>query len=125
MIQKMFTVLVSKSIDRDNLPVETLDDDENNDDDIIMNSKETIANGNQEKPKQCSKPRIIRSVWFNVKSQPEKHFRELIMLFTPWRNEETDLLANCSSYDERFLLYPMLIHSLQVMTYNIAEIYIN
>ena len=45
----------SKSVDRDNLPVETLDDDENNDDDI-MNSKETIANGNQEKPKQCSKP---------------------------------------------------------------------
>ena len=69
-----------------------------------MNSKETIANGNQEEPKQCSKPRIIRSVWFNVKSQPEKHFRELIMLFTPWRNEETALLANCSSYHERFLL---------------------
>ena len=69
-----------------------------------MDSKETIQNGKQEKPKQCSKPRIIRSVWFNVKSQPEKHYRELIMLFTPWRNEETDLLANSSSYQERFLL---------------------
>ena len=84
--------------------METLDDDENNDDDIIMNSDETIPNGNHAKPKQYIKPRIIRSVWFNVKSQPEKHYRELIMLFTPWRNEETDLLANCSSYHERFLL---------------------
>ena len=26
------------------------------------------------------------------------------MLFTPWRNEETDLLANCSSYHEHFVL---------------------
>ena len=26
------------------------------------------------------------------------------MLFTPWRNEETDLLANSSSYKARFLL---------------------
>ena len=94
----------SKNIDRDNLPLETLDDDENNDDEIITNTKETTPNENHEKPKQCSKPRIIRSVWFNVKSQPEEHFRELIMLFTPWRNEETDLMANCSSYHEHFSL---------------------
>ena len=26
------------------------------------------------------------------------------MLFTPWRNEETDLLSNVSSYSERYLL---------------------
>ena len=26
------------------------------------------------------------------------------MLFIPWRNEETDLLAYCSSYQARFLL---------------------
>lgn len=67
-----------------NLPLETLDDDENNDDHNIINSEEKIPNGNHEKPKQCTKPQKIRSVWFNVKSQPEKHHRELIMLFTPW-----------------------------------------
>ncbi len=33
----------------------------------------------------------------------EKHYRELVMLFTSWRNETTDLLKNCSSYQERYL----------------------
>ena len=31
------------------------------------------------------------------------------MLFTPWRNEQTDLLADCSSYEARFLLAKDLI----------------
>ena len=39
----------------------------------------------------------------------QKHFCELIMLFTPGRNEQTDLLANCSSYQARFLLAKDLI----------------
>ena len=36
----------------------------------------------------------------------EKHFREPIMLFTPWRNEETDLpvIDKCSSYEECFYI---------------------
>ena len=50
------------------------------------------------------KPRIIRSAWFNVDSHPEKHYRERIMLFTAWRNEETDLIGNISSYQEQYLL---------------------
>ena len=50
------------------------------------------------------KPRIIRSVWFNVDTHPEKHYRELIMLFTSWRNEETDLIGNSSSYQEQYFL---------------------
>ena len=31
------------------------------------------------------------------------------MLFTPWRNDETDLLAYCSSYQACFLLAKDLI----------------
>ena len=34
----------------------------------------------------------------------EKHYRELIMLFTSWWNEETDLIGNCSSHEEYFLI---------------------
>ena len=56
------------------------------------------------KTKKRSIARVIRSVWFNKEKDPEKHYRELIMLFTPWRNEEIDLLANSSSYKARFLL---------------------
>ena len=33
----------------------------------------------------------------------EKHYRELIMLFTTWRNEDTNLLAHFSFFQERFL----------------------
>ena len=50
-----------------------------------------------------TKARIIRSVWFNKEAEPEKHYRELLMLFTSWRNEETDLIGMFSSYQERFM----------------------
>lgn len=88
--------------DADNLPLETANDDENDDE---LSDENTIS----KKHKKRSKARIIRSVWFNREKDPEKHFRELIMLFTPWRNEQTDLLADCSSYQARFLLAKDLI----------------
>ena len=66
--------------------------------------KEVTNIGKQVKPKKRLKPRIIRSVWFNVESHPEKHYRELIMLFPSRRNEETDLIGNSSSYQEQYLL---------------------
>ena len=93
----------SKDIDTDNLPLEAADDEEN-DDELPDCANEAMQNIKQSKPKQHLKPRIIRSVRFNVKSHPEKHYHELIMLFTSWRNEETDLIGNSPSYQERFLL---------------------
>ena len=87
---------IKKSVikDADNLPLETADSDENDDDLFDCNAI------NSEKR---SKARIIRSVWYNREKNPEKHYRELIMLITSWRNEDTDLLANFSFYQERFL----------------------
>ena len=90
--------------DADKLPVETTNDDENDD---VLCDENAIAD---KKNKKRSKSRIIRSVWFNKEKDPEKHYRELIMLFTPWRNEETDLLANCSSYQARFFLVKDIIN---------------
>ena len=66
--QKSFTKK-SKSVDVDNLPLET--DDEINDDELLDCAKETLQIQKQGKPKKRFKPRIIRSVWFNVKSQPD------------------------------------------------------
>lgn len=40
----------------------------------------------------------------NVKSHPEKHYCELLMLITSWRNEENDLIGNSPSYQEHQLL---------------------
>ena len=56
------------------------------------------------KTKRRTKARKIRSVWFNKEAESEKHYRELLMLFTPWRNEETDLIGMCSSYQDRYML---------------------
>ena len=110
----------SKSTDLDNLPLETIDDDENNDDELFDCAKESTQVGKPGNPKQHLKPRIIRSVWFNVKSQSEKHYRELIMLFTSWRNEETDLMGNSSSYQEYYLLLKEQIDK-QMMQYAVCS----
>ena len=61
----------SRATDIDNLPLETLDYDENNDDELVECVKEVTNTGKQIKPKKCLKPRIIRSVWFNVESHPK------------------------------------------------------
>ena len=85
-------------IDLDNLPTESLVDDGTNNDlcDNNMTDKLKTKNG----IKKRSNSRVIRSVWFNREAQPEKHYRELLMLFTAWRNEETD---SCSSFQEHHL----------------------
>lgn len=41
-------------------------------------------------------------MWFNKEVEPEKHYRELIMLFTAWRNEDKDLIGNFSSYQQYY-----------------------
>ena len=97
----------SNELDSDNLPVET--SLTNNDDDYES------ANKLPSKLKKRTKARIIRSCWFNKEKEPEKHYRELIMLFTPWRNEETDIIKEtdiigvCSSYKERYMLLSNVI----------------
>ena len=96
------TSLLSKKADIDKLPVET--EDENNDDDLLdnENSLTSISQSPKNTIKKRSQARIIRSVWFNKEAQPEKHYRELIMLFTPWRNEQTDLMGSFS-FEEHYI----------------------
>ena len=87
----------TNELDTDGLPLETFINDGHNDDDDGV-SKKTCS-----KTKKRTKARVIRSVWFNKEVLPEKHCRELIMLFTPWRNEETDLLGMFSSYKDHYM----------------------
>ena len=49
-----------------------------------------------------TKPKIIRYVKYNQKVDPENYFREQLMLFYPWRKEETDLLNGHDTYDDHF-----------------------
>ena len=48
------------------------------------------------------KPRIIRSVRFNKNKDPENYCREQIMLYTAWRNENTDLLKDFETHQDRY-----------------------
>ena len=45
----------------------------------------------------------LELAWFNKDAEPEKHYCELIMLFTPWQNEQTDLTGSFSSYQEHYI----------------------
>ena len=85
-------------IDLDNLPMESLINDETNDDDFYDNLTE-IKSG----IKKRTRSRVIRCVWFNREAQPEKHYCELLMLFIPWRNEETDLISHYTSFQQHYL----------------------
>ena len=49
-----------------------------------------------------TKPKIIRSVRFHKSKDPENHYREQLMLYSAWRNENTDLLGGCETYQQRF-----------------------
>ena len=89
----------NEKTDFDDLPIEN--EDELNDDEIFNDTSDVIPTISKSIKKR-SQARIIRSVWFNREGQSEKHFRELLMLFTPWRNEVTDLLKNYSSYQEHY-----------------------
>lgn len=81
--------------------------DEINEDDISNGKKDDIfqeeypmKNGFILKRKNTSK--IIRHVRYNKDQDPENYFREQLMLFYPWRNEELELIGELSSFEANF-----------------------
>ena len=50
------------------------------------------------------KTQVLRWVNFNIETDTEKHYQELLMLFIPWRNEEKDLLNVAQTFEERYLV---------------------
>ena len=46
--------------------------------------------------------KIIRSVRFNKEKDPENYYREQLMLYTPFGNEQTDLIKDCETYQHRY-----------------------
>ena len=51
---------------------------------------------------QRKRPKIIRTCRFNKQTDKEKHYRELLMLYTHWRNEE-ELIGDCITFEDRYL----------------------
>ena len=57
---------------------------------------------NGTKYKHRKVPRVIRYVRYNLKKDPENHYREQLMLFMPWRNEQKDLLGPFETYTAHY-----------------------
>ena len=49
-----------------------------------------------------TKSKVLRSVRYDRKKDPENHFRERLMLYVPWRNEHKDLLCGSKTYEENY-----------------------
>ena len=49
-----------------------------------------------------NKPKIIRYIHFSEKVHSENYYREQLMLFLPWRNEEKDLLNGFKTFKDHF-----------------------
>ena len=89
--------------DVDGLLLETKDEDNFEDD--VESSLKSLANGEAQKGiTRRAKARIIRSVWFDKDVDSEKHYRELLFLFTPWRNEARDI-DSFQPYEERCRMF--------------------
>lgn len=90
---------------RDFIPETNFDD---NTDDPCINVSEPDYESHEYKLRggmrlvKRKKPRIIRSVRYHKGKDPENQFREQLMLYTPWRNEKTDLIKNYTTYQEQF-----------------------
>ena len=49
-----------------------------------------------------NKPKIIRYVHYSEKVDPNNYYREQLMLFHSWRNEEEDLLGGYETYQDHY-----------------------
>lgn len=96
--------LLQRSVDQNFLqePSQLNNEDENDDDDddsqvIVSNTQST----NTSTYKRRKQRHILRSVHFNPETDPEKYYRELIMLYYPWR-DENKLKDERESFADRY-----------------------
>ena len=71
--------------------------DENSEDEEMVENGNTASDlihiaKNETKYKYRKVPKVIRYVRYNQTKDPENYYREQLMLFMPWRNEQKDLL---------------------------------
>ena len=75
---------------------DSFDDNNSQSSDLLFEAK----NGTKYKKRKV--PRIIRYVRYNRKRDPENYFREQLMLFVPWRNEQKDLIGSFGTYEAQY-----------------------
>ena len=92
---------INESLNENCIPLERLDSEKTDPQENQPGSTYTLYGGLTVKKRAHAK--IIRYVRYNKTSDPENHYRELLMLFFPWRNEKK-IIGNCHKYHEKFKL---------------------
>ena len=88
---------------------DSISDENSSDENENSEDEETVENGkivsdlihiakNGTKYKYRKVPKVIRYVRYNQTKDPENYYREQLMLFMPWRNEQKDLLGSFETY---------------------------
>ena len=88
----------------DSISAENSSDEDENSEDEEMVENGNIApdlihiakNGTKYKYRKV--PEVIRYLRLNQTKDPENYYREQLMLFMPWRNEQKDLLGSFEPY---------------------------
>jgi len=89
---------------------DNVDDDPSAEDNQTEDTTEYKLKGGMKFVKR-KRAKIIRSVRFNKEKYPENYYREQLMLYTPWRNEQKDLIKDCRTYQERYQQVESIINS--------------
>lgn len=83
---------------------DNLDDDRNDamsDEDVDLIQDEYQLKGGYKLVKRAVS-KVIRSVRYNKNKSPESYYREQLMLYMPWRNEDEDLICGCQTFKEKY-----------------------
>ena len=71
-------------------------------DDISQKSDLLYKAKNGTKYRKRKVPRVIRYVKYNQKKDPVNYFREQLMLFVPWQNEQKDLFCSFDTFEAHY-----------------------
>ncbi|XP_062598648.1 uncharacterized protein LOC134260084 [Saccostrea cucullata] len=77
------------------------------DQDILVHLKNGI------KIRRRKNKRVIRYVGYSQKTNSEQYYRERILLYLPWRNENTDLFGSCQTYEQHYMQKASIIQMKQ------------
>ena len=89
---------------------DNVDDDPPAENNAIEDTTEYKLKGGMKLVKR-KRAKIIRSVRFNKEKEPENYYREQLMLYTPWRNEQKDLIKDCQTYQDRYQQVELIFNS--------------
>ncbi|XP_062592424.1 uncharacterized protein LOC134253849 [Saccostrea cucullata] len=80
----------------DDNPEDTSEENIFTDQDVLVHLKNGI------KIRRRKNKRVIRYVGYSQKTNSEQYYRERILLFLPWRNENADLLGSHQTYEQHY-----------------------